>query len=189
MRRLAGLLLAALVFVASPAPATATSVAALSDNELVRASDVIVRGRVVQVEARTYDVGPQVFTEVTVAVEDALVGLPSPQRTVLVRIPGGQTDAHHVVVPGMPSLAHGDEVVLFLEALPAAFGEAAEAGYLPVGLSQGVWRRVGVDAWRRDAQEGLFSQPGDTPPARTPLAYGELASLCGAHPLADRGER
>lgn len=183
-------LLVALAVVAGAmlaSPLCAATVAALSDAALVRASDAIVQGRVVHVEVRTYDVGPQVFTEATVAVADALVGVPSPQQTIVVRIPGGETDAHHVIVPGMPQLAVGDDVVLFLEALPDAFGDEAEPGYLPVGLGQGVWRREGVDGWVRDPQDGLLLAPGEAAPPRHPVSLDTIVAWCAAHPLAVAG--
>lgn len=170
---LSAALIAACLAVA-PAPAGATSVLPLTDAELADGADLIVRGVVIELRTAEYAVGPGVFTEAVVAVAERLDGEVTVDE-IVVRIPGGRTDSRYVLVPGMPVLALGEDVVLFLEALPtAAFGPDAPPAYIPRGLEQGVWRPAD-GGWLRGDQEGLL--PVAAPPTVAPLGLDAIREL------------
>ncbi len=130
-----GLLLLAL----APAAAATTAVR-LSDADLVRAADVIVVGRCTGVEPTW--IGRDLVTLATVEVREQLEG--EPRRTLTVVLPGGVDRRRRVPVavtwPGAPTLAAGEEVVLFLarrDPLPPH----AHA-YTVVGFAQGKFSLV-----------------------------------------------
>lgn len=155
-RAAAGLLAAAVLTSVTPAPAAATTVVALDNAQLAANSAYVVRGTIVDARVATYDVQPELFTEYDVRVDEVLGADAPVSDTLVVRVPGGQTAGRHVQVAGMPGFTVGDEVVLFLEALPDAFGPDAAPGYLPVGLEQGVWRQTPAGDWQRGDQDGLI---------------------------------
>lgn len=166
-----GALVAAL---AVAAPADATSVVPLGDDALAFGAALVVHGRVGAVRTVEYPVGPGVFTEVAVEVL-ARLDPGDPVESLVIRVPGGASGTRRVVVSGMPTFDEGDEVVVFLEALPtAAFGDAAPA-YIPFGLQQGVWRQADA-GWIRGDQEGLL--PSALPPASEPRTLDGLRALC-----------
>lgn len=163
-------------------PADATTVIPLEDEALAGGADMVVRGVVIEVRTATYAIGPGVFTEAVVAVDErldaprvdgeALDG--STPDEVILRIPGGETSDRHVIVPGMPSFGVGDEVVVFLEALPDAFGDEAAPAFIPFGLEQGVWRET-AHGWTRGEQDGLL--PTVAAPDIRPLSLDALRAL------------
>jgi hypothetical protein len=83
-------------------------------------------------------------TEYSLAVEQRFVGDGGPSQTVV--LPGGVlADGRGLVLPGVPQLAVGEEVVLFLSERDARSGR-----HMPVGLEQGRYRLVlGTDGVRR----------------------------------------
>jgi hypothetical protein len=151
MRRLVPLLVLALA--SAVPPARAATFVAPSVEELARTSDVVVRGRVVDVASRAA-AGRRVVTEVEVAVESAWRG--APEATVRLVVPGGRAGGLALKVDSAPELAPGDEVVLFLSRSGAAWRLNGQA--------LGTFRVVGRDA--RAAVEGARVLPG-------PLAAGE----------------
>jgi hypothetical protein len=80
------------------------------DRELVSASRAVVSGTVVSTHVRK---GARIETVTEVAVEEWLKG-GSGTRTVSIVLPGGQLGAERLTVPGVPSFASGDRVLLFL---------------------------------------------------------------------------
>ena len=109
----------------------ATTVIPASLEEIVEGSQLIVHGRVIDVQARTTADRRSIFSLVTVAVDEAVKG--SPGRAVTFRVPGGQIGRYRRVIVGAPEFATGDEVVVFLRgggaAVPTLFG-----------LGQGVYK-------------------------------------------------
>lgn len=121
----------ALVAAVSAARATVILPADLGD--LVRGSQAIVHGRVVEVRAVWADGRRRVETLVMLEAEDYLKG--NFGETVTVRVPGGQIGRYRSVMVGAPVFTAGDEVVLFLSA------RGPSIPYV-LGLSQGVFRVV-----------------------------------------------
>lgn len=154
--------------VTNAAPAQATTVVRLTDQQLADNSALVIRGTVTDARVATYEVQPQLFTEYTVRIDEVLATELETGSEVVIRVPGGRTDDRHVVIPGMPGFTVGDEVVLFLETLPDAFGDSAAPGFLPVGLGQGVWREQTPGGWSRGEQDGLVG-PVVTEPEPLPL--------------------
>lgn len=109
MRRLEMVLLWSLASAAHPAAAATFVVPSVED--MARTSDLVVRGRVVDVASRTAT-GGRVVTEVQVAVESAWKGAADPAVRFLV--PGGRVGGLALRVDSAPTFASGEEVVLFL---------------------------------------------------------------------------
>lgn len=92
--------------------ASATSMLRVDVDELTRSSDAIVRGKVKKKESRWSQDGMRIFTEVQVAVEEALKG--KKEAVVYVYQPGGVVGEIGQKVSGLASFEAGEEVVLFL---------------------------------------------------------------------------
>jgi hypothetical protein len=114
---------------------TASVVVPATLDELAGEADVIVHARVVHVETRQAPRTLRVERVVSLDVLRALKG--SPDDAVQVVLPGGTFGRYRTVVHGVPEVAEGDEVVLFLRA-------SAAAGPQLVGFTQG-FLRVRVD--------------------------------------------
>jgi hypothetical protein len=165
-------ILAALAVLA-PALAHATVEVPVEFGEMVRGSQLVVYGRVVDVRGQQTGDRRSIETIVTVAVAQALKGQPG--ETVTLRLPGGEVGRYRRIIVGVPRFTSGDDVILFLRgaapALPTVFG-----------LSQGVYRVVrGVDG-RAVVAPAPLSAPatgaerivrGD--PARQPLPLDAFA--------------
>jgi hypothetical protein len=121
--RLAVLSIALLFTMAAPA----TTVVRRSIEDLARDSALIVHGRAGESQARWE--GGLLHTYTRIEVKRALKG--SPSGSVLVKQPGGETEAYTQKVSGVRHWAPGQEVVLFLR--PSAAGDA----YVVTGLMQG----------------------------------------------------
>jgi hypothetical protein len=126
-------LCAILVLVAALAlPAAATTAVHMSDESLVDAADLIVVGTCQEVASRW--VGRDLVTLATVEVAENVKG--NAGSNVRVVLPGGSDTSGPVPVavtwPGAPSMAPGEEVLLFLVEYPAVPG-----GYAVAGFSQG----------------------------------------------------
>lgn len=110
--------------------ANATSVAPLSFEQMVDASDLIARGTVADVWATVGDHG--INTRVLVSVERTLKGTPNVNSAgqVEVLVPGGELDGNYSLVAGAPRYGVGESVVLLLEA-------RRDGSYLNVALGGG----------------------------------------------------
>lgn len=171
------LLVAALV---APS-ARATTVFALDEESLVRSSQIIALVRVDAIEVREIALGPGVFTDVSLLVVEPLLGGVLPGASVTVRLPGGVLSDRQVVVEGMPTFAVGEEMVVFLEALPS-FPDGVSA-YLPLGLQQGVWRRDAAGWYSPGTQDGLLvpdGAGGNLMPGTLETLRARIASVGGA---------
>ena len=120
---------APLLAIALLAPVSATTIARLSLDDMVAASDTIVEGKVVGL--RTYWQGRQILTEVSLNVTRTHKGAAS-SKLVFIQM-GGRVETPFPVtmtVPGAPVESLGDEGFYFLE--PRSPGEK-----MIVGLSLG----------------------------------------------------
>jgi hypothetical protein len=171
--RILAALVVALVNASGAARAWATVELPVEFGEMVRGSQFVVHGRVL--DARSQQTGDRrsIETVVTVAVAEALKGRPG--DTVTFRTPGGEVGRYRRVIVGAPRFAAGDEVVVFLRgvapALPTVFG-----------LSQGLYRVARAGDGRPVVTPVPLSSPasgaervvrGD--PARQPLALEAFA--------------
>ncbi len=103
-------------------------------DELVDSAALVVEGRVVERRA-VEGPGGRIETELRLAADRHFVGEEVAERVV--RVPGGVLpDGRGLVIPGMPSVATGEEVILFLTE------EGATGARMPVGLAQGKLRVV-----------------------------------------------
>ena len=113
----------------SPSSAQAGTAIRMDVEDLVDGADRIVQGRISGRRTLRDSVG-RVVTDFDMQVERTFLGEPASTRTI--RIPGGVTaDGHGLVLPGMPSIQVGEEVVLFLN------GEGMQ---MPTGMAQGKYR-------------------------------------------------
>ncbi len=113
------------------AAASATTVLPGDLAGMVRDSQSVVHGRVVDIRAGLTAGRRTIESVVTVAVLDTLKG--EVRETVSLRLPGGRVGRYRRITVGAPQFAVGDEVVLFLKGRPPALP-------VPYGLSQGVYR-------------------------------------------------
>lgn len=121
------------IVIAAAASASATTVRRASVAELANASDVVVHGVVQYVDDRsgTSRQGP-FLTAVEIELLEVIKGLDPKTETLRLVLPGGRAYDRTALVPGMPRLTPGDEVVLLLEKTTLSF--------IFTGLGQGVFR-------------------------------------------------
>lgn len=132
-----GLVIGILVpaFAPSLRSSTRAGTAILMDlEEVFGRSDVVVEGRVLRGKSGETEDGT-IYTDWEIDVARTFWGEDLPTRVV--RLPGGVlASGKGMVIPGMPRVAVGEDVVLLL-------GEASPNGLrMPVGLSQGKYRIV-----------------------------------------------
>jgi len=157
-------------FACASAPASAAVVIPADLGELSREALMIVRGRVVALDARWTDDHRRVETVVTLEAESYLKGAFGP--VLQFRVPGGRLGRYRSLLVGAPEFVVGQRVVVFL----AARGPAVP---FVLGLGQGVFRIV-------PGPGGLVV----TPPAMLPAAGGPAGIVRGDParrplPLAD----
>lgn len=140
--------LIAIFAVSVPAsPGSATTLTDLSLEDLVSASDSVVVGTVLEVEALGHGPAgqPGIHTRARIAVDETLLGPPeSDQLDVWVQ--GGRLGDQMRVIPGQARFRVGETVVLFLF--------QAGGGLWPTGMARGKWR---VDR----GSPGLVVEPPD----------------------------
>lgn len=108
-----------------------------------RASELVVEGRVLGARAAETPDG-MIVTDWDLRVDRTFWGEPAETRTI--RLPGGVLPSGKgMVIPGMPSLAVGEDVVLMLER------EGPAGVRVPTGLAQGKYRVVTSTAGERVA--------------------------------------
>lgn len=114
------------------------TVLAVDLKQLVSASELVLHGRIVAVENRDrVKEGKGVWTEYTLDVTEAWKGemlvksVHGKQRFTWAHPGGTRGDGYVVAVPGMPSLAVGEEVIVALE--------KTSAGHVICGGPQGKW--------------------------------------------------
>jgi hypothetical protein len=140
---LSALLVFSLIAVRSRTVVDAGTAPHLELEEVVQRARSVLVGTVQSAVARRATDG-LIETEYRLAVEQRFVGDGGASETVV--FPGGVlADGSGLVLPGVPELAVGEEVVLFLSDRDAHSGRR-----MPVGLEQGRYRIVqGADGVRR----------------------------------------
>lgn len=171
-------LLAAAVVVPVAQPAHAMTVLAVQLPQLVQASELVLHGKIVAVQSKDRRAAGQgVWTEFTLEVEEAWKGdgvlqvspLRQGKRFTWAHPGGLRTDGLMVSVPGMPSFAVGEEVVVALE--------KTAAGYVVCGGPQGKWSvqsdKAGKKTVLRDMPDVHFlaanPQTGAVSPTSAPV--------------------
>lgn len=117
MRLLQRLAIVATLAVATVAPASATTVAPLSLEQMVDASDLVVRGSVESVWVEQ-DAKGRLWTRATVRVLETLKGHADVDDYVTVEAAGGTLGDLQMVVAGSARYSEGEEAVLFLTDKP-----------------------------------------------------------------------
>ena len=126
----ARILIAACVCVAG-ASVSATTLVPADFTQMVRESELIVRGTVISVQSQMAGPRQTIESLITLSVADTMKGTASAQTVF--RVPGGRVGRYRRVMVGAPQFSAGDEVILFLK------GRAPSIA-MPYGLSQGVYR-------------------------------------------------
>jgi len=120
-----------LCVLAACAPLSAITVKPLSFAELVEGSGAVVHGRVSDVRGQWTADRHGIDSLVSIEVIDYLKGALGERVTV--RVPGGRVGGMVNLIPGAPTFAEGDQVVLFLKV-------AGPAIPILTGTTQGVYR-------------------------------------------------
>ena len=142
--RLAGMV--ALGVLLAAGAAHASTMVAMSVEELAQRSDRVVTGRVVALEPRASEDGKRISTVVTLQVEEVWKGAPAQEVRILAL--GGTLEGISQVVTGAASFREGEEVVVFLRRL-----RSAEPLSEVVGMAQG---KLSVE---RDDEGNLVAVP------------------------------
>ena len=103
----------------------------LGITDLAANSPSIVEGIVESVDPSANTGNGGIETRVVIRVQERWKGNEATERVTL-RLPGGVRGGHNYAVPGIPGFIAGEAVLLFLEPI--------EDGWIPTGLSQGVFR-------------------------------------------------
>jgi len=118
------LAIAAVVTASLPGVLHATVSVPVEFGEMVRDSQIVVHGRVIDVRSQQTTDRRSIETVVTMSVTEVLKGRPGGDVTF--RMPGGEVGRYRRVIVGVPRFAPGDDVVVFLRgrapALPTVFG-------------------------------------------------------------------
>jgi len=136
--------------------------------QMVSESQLIVHGRVVQVDGELVGSRRTIESRVTLQVLSSMKGQSAAE--LVFRVPGGRVGRYRRIFVGAPTFTAGDEVLLFLK------GRAPALATL-YGLSQGVYRvlRVNGDPIVMPVpalERAAGTLRGD--PARTPLSLDEF---------------
>jgi hypothetical protein len=140
---------------ALPGALGATVLVPAEFREIVRGSDVIAYGRVVDKTAEWSQDRKRIDTLLTFQVGTYLKG--GPGETLVIQVPGGGIGRYRNVMVGAPELAIGDEAVVFLTLRPGARPAI-------FGLNQGLFRvRMDATTKRRMVVPPALLAQGSTP--------------------------
>jgi hypothetical protein len=154
----------AVVSAQAPPPVEAGTALRLEVEGLVDRADLAIEARVLSARARL-DARGRIETEYELAVARVFWG--NPGARLVFSLPGGELpDGRGLWLPGMPSLAPGEDLVLFLT------GEDSLGSRMPVGLSQGKLRVVRDRRGARSLASELNGAELVAPGAATPAADG-----------------
>jgi hypothetical protein len=143
---------------------------------LVQRSDLIVEARVL--DAHALETEDLLLTEYLLEVSRTFKGADQSYRAL--RLPGGvRADGSGLLIPGVPHLAPGEEVLLFLEA------EGRDGARIPTGLAQGKFGvQRGADGAKRLVRNAsslaLVGSPDSTRGQRDLLDYADLVAAIEA---------
>lgn len=173
-------ILAILLAVGAVFPAGASTFVAMSEKELVAASDAVVRGQVVSVESFWNDHHTLIISEAVFEVESAIVG--AAPRYVTLRTAGGTVDGYTVEAIGFPAFRAGDRALLFLERddqkpLGRAQAKRSAESYRIAGYQLGQYRIV-------NDGDGEIAVPTANPGLRFLRKDGQPAAPQRVRPLA-----
>lgn len=118
MRSLARLVIVAALAVAALTPASATTVAPLTLDQMTDASDLVVRGTVESVWVEESDAG-RIWTRALVRVDASIKGHADVNDYVTVESAGGTLGTRTTLVPGAARYSVGEEALLFLADKPS----------------------------------------------------------------------
>jgi hypothetical protein len=168
----------------APSPVEAGTAVRLEIEDLVREAELVLEGRVLADHA-SRDSRGLVSTSYTLSVRRTFRG--APQGTRVVTLPGGTLpDGSGTLLPGLPRLEVGEDVLLFLSS------ESANGSRMPVGLSQGKFRvvrteggapalaRTHVDLWLVDPVTGATAPA----PRSSQLDYAAVVARIEAASVA-----
>src|SRR5215468_1309361 len=111
---MARLILIGLLVLRWTAPSFATTVVPMSEADLASEAAAVVLGRVTALRSH-FDAGRgQIFTDVTLAVDEVVAGPPLPP-TVTLRQPGGQVGTVRTWIEGSPEFLIGERVLVYLK--------------------------------------------------------------------------
>jgi hypothetical protein len=167
-----------LVALVTAGSVSASTFLAMSQAELVKASDAVVKGTVKEVRSFWEETGRVIVTEAVIEVEEALVGRPEAQ--VVVRTWGGTVDGYTVEAHGFPKFQADQRVLLFLE--PANGSWAKVAGYQQ-GHFRVVMDRSGFELAVPTVDDGahLLSADGRPAPVAKTVSFETLKSSILEH--------
>lgn len=120
-RRILAAIPMAMAVLATGAPAEATVVRALTLAQKVDVAPVVIHGVVERVDTAWRLYGAQVETRVTIRVVETIKGDFAKNERILLLRGGGTIDDFTQTAPGLSEYEPGEEVVMFLEPLGAAF--------------------------------------------------------------------
>jgi hypothetical protein len=140
----------AAVYLLAAGPALAALAVPASVEDLARASDTVVRGRVVKVSARWSSDGKRISTYAEV--EPAGVWRGSAPTRVTVVVPGGVVGDIGQRVDGAPTFSEGEDVVVFL-------AQAGATAFRVQGLAQGKFAVVDGVARPEVSHLGFVDRP------------------------------
>ena len=150
--------------------AQATTVQAVSMQELTGASGLVVLGRVASVESVWSGGRPE--REVTLSVEEVFKGT-RPGATLRLRSEGGRVGRWASQVAGAPVFEPGQQVIVLLE-------RRSDGAWTPTGLSLGVFfvetDRSGATVARRSYDGLVFAEPAAAPGAAS-LSWNTVWSV------------
>lgn len=154
--RLSALALGTLLILRPLAPASATTVLEMTNDELAAASPLVVRGKIVEQQSSWTADGLNIVTRTRVRVDHALKG---PNLTeVVVRQLGGTLDGLTMAPVGDARLVPGEDVLLFLEPHPVEAG-----AFVLVAMGAAKFRVIRTPAGEiavRDLDGLSFARPG-----------------------------
>lgn len=90
--------------------------------QLVNNSSDVIRGKVVSTEAQWDDAHTVIFTEVSITVDELVLGSIEKGRTISVYVPGGQVGDTGLKVEHAAEFQAGEDVVVFLTPLKGIYG-------------------------------------------------------------------
>ncbi len=148
-----------------PASLSAATLRAWSDAELVRASDAVVRGRVLDVRVETRAGTGVIETVARIAVSDDYAG--DADAVIEVREVGGTLGATTLEVPGAARFIVGDDIVVALE--------RKGGHYRPTSMGHAVFGVRGTPDGTMLVRQGVGAHlvGGPASPAQRPLASFE----------------
>jgi hypothetical protein len=98
---------------ASAVPALATTVVQMTDADLAAQAAAVLVGCVTALQSHLDAARGQIFTDVTLALEEVVEGPPLP-ATVTLRQPGGRVGGLHAWVDGSPEFLVGERVLVYV---------------------------------------------------------------------------